>query len=352
MSNIPPKFYLSDRTRMISGPGYYSDIDLSTGFFRRMGVSQDKDAVWCQYGPELLDIEVTTSCKGVPDVTGKYSVCKHCYKSNNPAGRNMSLDVFKKILSIVPKTVGQIAFGADSQALSNPDLPEMMRLCREQHIVPNITVADITSVTAAWLASICGAVAVSRYSNPEPCYNSVHLLARHGMKQVNIHMMIAEETYEQSLQLIKDVKTDSRLVNLNAVVFLSLKQKGRGINYHPLAADKFANLIGEALKNNVRIGFDSCSTHKFLKAVQDNKDIWKLDQKLIDIMVEPCESSIFSLYINTDGIIYPCSFTEEGEGINVQDVTDFVIDVWKHPRLIKFRQQLLRCKRHCPVYNI
>jgi len=81
------------------------------------------------------------------------------------------------------------------------------------------------------LAHFCGAVAVSYYPQIDKnrCYDVVDMLTnRYEMKQVNIHAMICEETFEDTIQLIEDIKNDSRLKKLNAVVFLSLKQKGRG----------------------------------------------------------------------------------------------------------------------------
>jgi hypothetical protein len=51
--------------------------------------------------------------------------------------------MFKKVFDKLPKNLTQIAFGADASATANPDLFRMMEYCRENGVVPNITVADI-----------------------------------------------------------------------------------------------------------------------------------------------------------------------------------------------------------------
>jgi hypothetical protein len=76
--------------------------------------------------------------------------------------------------------------------------------------------------------------------------------------------------------------------------------------------------------------------------------------KLIDIWVDPCESSCFSTYINCEGIFFPCSFLEgEGEwkeGLNVLTCESFNKDIWMHPKTIAWRNKLLSVNRRCPYY--
>jgi hypothetical protein len=72
---------------------------------------------------------------------------------------------------------------------------------------------------------------------------------------------------------------------------------------------------------------------------------------------ESCESSLFSTYISVDGLCFPCSFSENEEGIESVDVVeaeDFLKDVWYSQSAVSFRQKLqagskggCRC---CPVY--
>ena len=74
-------------------------------------------------------------------------------------------------------------------------------------------------------------------------------------------------------------------------------------------------------------------------------------------MSEPCESfGMFSCYINTEGIYFPCSFTEgEGEwkdGINVITCNNFIQDVWYNPLVIKYRELMIKTERKCPIFDI
>lgn len=324
-------------------------FDFKTGYFARWGKNLDDDPQYSPFGPEILDIEITTQCTGPG---GK--LCPFCYKSNGPNGKNMSFKNFKTILDKMPKTLTQVAFGADAHATSNPDLWKMMEYCRNNEhnkVVPNITVADITDATADLLVFHCGAVAVSRYSDKNICYNSVKKLTERGLKQTNIHIMISEETYEQALETIKDRVTDERLKDLNAIVLLSLKKKGRGVGYTPLSQEKFNELVNLAFDNNINIGFDSCSAHKFLIAIKDLDNYKQLEQ-----CVEPCESSAFSSYIDVDSTFFPCSFTPNSEdwneGIKITEQTDFLKDIWYNSKVTKFRNSLINCKRSCPIYTI
>lgn len=145
--------------KIVYSPDYNYFFNKKTGFFLRWGQKLDDDPNCCDFGPEILDIEVTTQCSGPG---GK--LCPFCYKGNTPNGVNMSLDTFKTILDKMPDTLTQIAFGADAHATSNPDLFAMMEYARTKDIVPNITVADISDETADRLLKYVGACAVSRYT--------------------------------------------------------------------------------------------------------------------------------------------------------------------------------------------
>jgi hypothetical protein len=263
----------------------------------------------------------------------------------------MTLDQFKTIIDKMPKIITQVASGAEAQAESNPDLFAMADYARSKGIVPNITVADISEEVADRLAKVMGAVAVSRYEDKNVCYDSIQKLVKRGMKQVNMHIMVSVETYDWVKETINDYHDDERLKGLNAIVFLSLKQKGRGETFKGISQEQFTDLVNLALSKKVPFGFDSCSANKFLKSVQGHKNF-----KSMEMMAEPCESSLFSAYINAASEFFPCSFTENTEGwekgIDVLSCNDFVKDVWYHPRVEEFRKKLLDCKRNCPIYKI
>lgn len=175
---------------------------------------------------------------------------------------------------------------------------------------------------------------------------------------INMHFMLAEETFDQAMITLHDILTDNRLAQLNAIVFLSLKRKGRGESFTPLSHDKFKQIVDFAIGNNIRIGFDSCSVFKYLSSVKEQPNF-----KQLEMYSEPCESSIFSSYFNVDGHFFPCSFSEgTGEwekGIDATNCNDFLKDIWYHKKTNKFRNILvdsadknnLGC-RECPLFKV
>ena len=184
----------------------------------------------------------------------------------------------------------------------------------------------------------------------------------HKYGAVNIHQLVAKETFGSILQLFDDCKEDPRLKGLNAIVLLSLKPKGRGVGYTKLDEADFKIIVNKAFELGISIGFDSCSCLKFLKSVAGDSKL-----KQYEMMAEPCESGLFSIYINAEGKVFPCSFTE-GEslenndwtaGIDITKIDNFMQDVWYSSLLKTWRKRLIdtaknnTCNcRECPKYNV
>ena len=338
-----------EKVKIIRSPIYNYNFDKSTGYFERWGKDKENDPMFSPFGPEILDIEITTICNGI----GNYGPCPFCYKANTNKGTYMSFDAFKKIFDKLPNTTNQIAFGVDAKCKSNPDTFKIMEYTRENGVIPNVTVADVDKETAKKLAGVCGAVAVSRYQDKEICYDTIQRLADAGLDQINIHQMISLETLYQAYRTIDDYCFDDRVrENIKAIVFLSLKTKGRGKGYIPLSQEEFDDLVNYAMDKNVPIGFDSCSAPKLMNTIKDNPN-----KKEIEQSIEPCESTLFSLYCDVNGEFYPCSFCEQidrwDNGISGIDINDFISDVWNNKRLMNFGKKLVvENKRSCPIYNI
>lgn len=342
----------TDKTKMLNSSLLSYHFDKKTGFFVRDGKFEN---LFNPFGPEIADIEITTICNGVTNIYNKKELCRFCYKANNKNGSNMSLNTYKKIIDVIQPVCTQVALGADSEGVSNPELEDMLKYTIEKGLIPNITIAEISNKTADLLAKYCGAVAVSCYENNNICYDSVKKLTDRGMTQINIHFMISEETYYMALKVMEDIKKDERLSKLNAIVFLSLKKRGRGIDYNCLNNKKFAELYRKAVKNQIKFGFDSCSANKMYEITKNDENF-----KDIETMIEPCESTAFSSYFNVDGDFYPCSFMEcKGEwksGININDIKK-IEDFWYHEKTMKFRKILLTeldCNgcRQCNYFKI
>jgi len=140
----------------------------SDGFFMRWGELLEDDPQYSPYGPEILDLEISSGkCNGR---------CKFCYKDNGE-DRNthhMTLEEFKTIFNKMPKMLTQIAFGI-CDINSNPDFFEMMKYSKDHGVTPNYTCngLEVTEEVAKKTASICGAVAVSLV-NKEKTYEAIN----------------------------------------------------------------------------------------------------------------------------------------------------------------------------------
>ena len=316
-------------------------FDKRTGYTETWGKTKEDDPEYCPAGPIIADIEISSVCK---------EGCKFCYKSNTAAGENMSFETFKDLFHKLPRTLTQIAFGLGDIA-ENKDLKQIFDYCKEnkyQYITPNVTVngSHMTEEWLDYLAKTCGAVAVSLYDD-DNCFNTVKGLTDRGMTQCNIHCLLSEETYEKCMDIIDKVKTDPRLEKLRAVVFLHLKNKGRGEHMNIISDEKYKIFMDKLFVSRINFGSDSCGCSRLLGYGVDKK---------IEKFITPCESTRESVYINTEGKFYPCSFMEGTpgweEGVDVTKVKDFVSEVWFHPRVVSWRENLLKNNCKCPVYNI
>jgi MoaA/NifB/PqqE/SkfB family radical SAM enzyme len=316
--------------KRFASKGYNYLFDESDGTFVRWGETVGDDPQVSPFGPEILDIEISTVCHGG---------CSFCYKSNKPDGKTMSLETFKKLFAKFPKNVMQIAFGIGDVY---PEMFDIFKYCREQGVVPNVTINGkrMTSEIYDDLVKYCGAVAVSLY-NVDECYTAVEELSKRGLKQINIHALLSHESYLGCEQVLKDALVDKRLVGkLNAVVFLWLKPKGERNVYHQLGGMiRLRNLMWFAERHKISIGFDSCSAPMVEKIMGQ------------DARIEPCESTLFSGYIDVDCRFHPCSFCGD-KGIDVLTCDDFLKDVWFHPDTVRFREKLQSCGRQCPIFKL
>lgn len=323
---------------------YY--FNYKTGYTAVWGKTIKDDPEFAPF-PLLADMEITTICNGI----GNSGPCAFCYKSNSKNGTYMPFTLAKRIIDKFPEHLTQIAFGTDAKLKSNPDWFKIFQYARNKRIVPNVTVADITKETASKLSSVCGAVAVSRYQDKDICYNSVKYLTDAGCNQVNTHILLSQETLPFIYETLSDIRTDKRLNKLNAIVLLSLKKKGRGINYHTVSSDDFSRLMDTLFnQEDFNFGFDSCTGHRVLDYIK------KTEQGKYAKFCNPCESTRESCYINVHGMFYPCSFVEGTpgweQGLDIVRANDFIEDIWHHPKTCLFRERLLMEGCRCPVYNV
>ena len=248
-------------------PGYNYVFDPETGFFARWGNTLGEDPQFSPYGPEILDLEISSG----GDCMGNCPFCYKCNGGDQPT-HNMTFEEFKTILSKMPATLTQIAFGI-MNIQTNPDFFRMMEYAREKGIIPNYTChgLDMTPELAERTAKVCGAVAVSLV-NKQMTFRTIKMLLAQGMSQVNIHYMLSEETYDRAFRIVDEIAFDPEMKGFNAIVFLQYKAKGRnpdGFN-SVLDTEKYKKLIEHCNMRQIRCGFDSCSAPMFLATLGDH----------------------------------------------------------------------------------
>ena len=313
----------------------------------------DTDADYHKMIPDIVDFEVSTKCD---------FGCSFCYKSNKSSGEYISTEDFTNAIDKLPKSICQCALGIGN--VDQPNLLELMNVLIDRGIKPNITINGdkLTTEILNMLSSKCGAIAISHYSD-NLTFNTVYELATvRGMKQINIHSFLSENTYEKCLGLVEKIETDSRLKDLNAVVFLSMKKKGNALknNYSTLSKEKFDFLSNLLLEKKLRFGWDSCSCQNFIRSIEHRED----KEKIIECC-DPCEASIASSYFSLEdgGTYYPCSFCEGVEyapgdwkkGISLKNCDDFLKDVWFNKKTREFANNNIECRKKCiscPVFEI
>jgi radical SAM protein with 4Fe4S-binding SPASM domain len=245
--------------------------------------------------PELADISISNHCT---------EGCDFCYRGSSPNQEFMSLSDYRFVLSQLANrrwgNVFQVALGG-GEPLEHPCLFEILDTTVQFRVVPNLTTngKHLTSAVARHLAGRVGAVALS-VSDLETCnHTAIEHLTSAGIK-TNLHFLLRKRSVQQAIQIL-DGQYDDMLAEINAVIFLTYKAAGRASLLDRLHWDEdlraFVRAIDPA-RSTVRFGFDACFVPLLLHATQ-------VDRRLID----PCECGFFSIYIDENLNVKPCSFT-------------------------------------------
>jgi MoaA/NifB/PqqE/SkfB family radical SAM enzyme len=354
---------IRDDVKIFESEDLSYNFNLKNGFTQVWGKTKEEDPEYSKYGPLIADIEITDICEGING-----SLCNYCYKSNTKQGSNMSFETFKKIIKKL-NTKGQlqqVAFGLGAEATENPELWDMCKWLRSKFIIPNGTVANVSKDTAYKIATNFGAVAVSAHLSEDSkkgfdvlaknCLQfAPYIVAHHQGKkgitlaQLNIHFVIMEQTYEECKKLFKLLRSDPHFMAVNAVVLLGLKKCGRAEkgNFDRISDKHFKELVDIALDQKIGIGFDSCDCNRFLFSVKDRPNFKELEQ-----MSEACESRLFSIYLNKEGKVFPCSFLENNQtGFDILNSNNFLEEYWNNDS-DGWRKILINNNRSCPVYDV
>ena len=317
-------------------------FDPKTGFYIRSGIiANGKDTgidPFMRNFPQLVDVGIMGCCKH-----GQSGLCLksgiQCYQNGlNTKKNNITVENFKNIVWQCKGKVFQFALGGRGDADQHENFEEILKLCRENGIVPNFTTSGlgISEQKAKICKEYTGAVAVSWYRAPHT-EQAIKLLLQAGVK-TNIHYVLGNNTIEEALDRLIHHDFPEKI---NAVIFLLHKPVGMGKNDNVLKAGdpkvrRFFDIIDNG-KFDFKIGFDSCSCAGIINFAPG------IDHNSIDY----CEGARFSCYIDAQMNMMPCSFANDDSEwyINLQDYT--IQDVWNSKTFDKFRNYLRNACAEC-----
>lgn len=355
-------------TKIKKDKNFISCFNQETGFYFRTGILEDgKDTgvdPFMASFPELLDVGIMGHC-----IHGKTGLCQKagigCYQdglhSNNP---NMSLEDFKKIAEQCKGKTFQFALGGCGDPDQHEHFEEILKVCKENGIVPNFTTSGfgMTKALAKLCKQYCGAVAVSWYRSPYTL-KAINLLLAEGVK-TNIHYVLSKSTLTEALQHLRRDVINSDLAKstskddlaqpyshnslqfpkgINAVIFLLHKPVGLGTKEDMITKDNkdflnFLDLVNER-EFPYKIGFDSCTVPALI-----NLD--KVDPNCLDT----CEGGRWSAYITPDMKLLPCSFDNQEQKWAVDLAQYSIAEAWESNTFNDFRNHFSHscpdCKHH------
>ena len=270
-----------------------------------------KSAPW----PELADISISNHCS---------KQCNFCYRNSKPDGSFISLSNYKFILdNLSDKKWGkvfQVAIGG-GEPTEHPDLIEILKITRQRGIIPNYTTnGEIVSMEILDATKkFCGAVAISINNFTITKQEIIKKFINKKIK-TNIHFILSKNSIDNALKILNG-DFDEYLKGVNSVIFLTYKPFGRAIKENMLekgvSFNNFIKLIDKP-KTKLRFGFDACFVPTLMKYTSVNTDF-----------IDSCECGFFSVYIDENLNVKPCSFTNNDDfTINLKNKT--FKDIWQN----------------------
>lgn len=310
-----------------------------TGFYIRSGIIDEKgmdtgkDPFMASY-PELLDVGIMETCACA-------NRCKvGCYqKASERSGKNMSVGDFTRIARESAGKCFSFALGGAGDPDTHEEFETILRICRENRIVPNFTTSGIamTPEKAALCKTYCGAVAVSEH-HADYTRKAVSMLLGAGVR-TNIHFVLSRNSIGRAMEILKDGGTYK---DINALVFLLYKPVGFGRKENVLQpGDPQVREFFELIDRGgflFKTGFDSCTCPGILNFTKNT------DPNTMDT----CEGARFSAYIDTSMNMMPCSFANQDPSWHVSLRTHSIKEAWDSDVFEKFRNSLRHSCTGCP----
>lgn len=334
---------------------FLSFFNEKTGRYFRTGILENgkdtgEDPFMASF-PELLDVGIMGHCKH-----GKSGLCIkagiECYQDGLHAEQpNMSLEDFRWIAQQCRGQTYQFALGGCGDPDQHEQFEEILKICRENKIVPNFTTSGLgmTPEIAQLCKEYCGAVAVSWYRSSYTL-RAIQMLLDAGVK-TNIHYVLNKHTLEEAILRLKE---QSFPEGINAVIFLLHKPVGLGTEENMIRRDnplleEFMECIMsetadfmEQRKNPFKIGFDSCTVPALLHHPGTiNPD-----------SLDTCEGARWSAYITPDRKMLPCSFDNQGQKWAVDLRKHTIKEAWDSAAFEDFRDHFRRACPDCAKRNL
>ena len=280
--------------------------------------------------PHLIDVGIMGHC-----AHGRAGLCAKagigCYQSGREiTAPNMPLEQFAWIVRQCRGRVHQFALGGRGDPDMHEAFEAILRLCRENQIVPNFTTSGfgLTEETAALCRQFCGAVAVSWYRS-EYTLRAVQMLLEAGVR-TNIHYVLGNNSIDEAIYRLRAFDFPK---GINAVIFLLHKPAGQGTQENVLSVDdprvrEFFQELDEA--HPFKVGLDSCNVPGALQFCQ----------KILPESLDTCEAGRFSCYIGPDMRMTPCSFDQKGRYYVQLGPETSIEDAWNSEMFQRFRARL------------
>jgi radical SAM protein with 4Fe4S-binding SPASM domain len=305
-----------------------------TGILNQYGWDSGVDPFQASF-PHLIDVGIMGHC-----THGKTGLCLKagvgCYQSGlTKSEPNMSFDDFIHIAEQCRGRVNQFALGGRGDPDQHEHFEKILRICRENEIVPNYTTSGfgLTQELAAISKKHCGAVAVSWYRN-DYTHKAIETLLEAGVK-TNIHYILGDNSIDEAINRLEG---DDFPQGVNGVVFLLHKPVGLGSHNNILLAQdervsRFFKLVDRG-EHRLKVGMDSCSVPGIINGCKN----------FIPEAIETCEGARFSCYIDPNLIMTPCSFDQDKRyGISLRNMS--IEQAWNSEKFEQFRSAL---RDQCP----
>ena len=314
---------------------YHFLADAESGVTFRWGKTLEENPTFAPV-PELADISISNRCsKG----------CSFCYKDSTPDGKVMSVEEYCHVLDSMnlPEygNVFQVAIGG-GEPLEHPDFLKIVDETAKRGIVMNFTTNGqlLSAEMCRAIKGKVGAMAVSAISISDLKKIRPAIGSAEGLK-VNVHFILSRESIEEATEIVKGDHNDL-LKGINAIVFLTYKPAGRGTTDMVLKDGEGMKAFIEAVKapkTTCKIGFDACFVPMLIRGKVVRNE-----------MVDVCEGGFFSVYIDENMRVSPCSFSGDRDAYSLREYGFY--DIW----LNKFQAYRARvkndCKRDCAAWEM